>query len=577
MSYDYMLQQAVALHDKGELDEAEKLYRQILEAVPDQPDVLNLLGLVAQEKGIHNEAVQLFYRAIKQKPDQAPYYFNLALSLRMLKKHLEALEYFDKVLSLQAGIKEVYIQKALIYQETGQIELARQNYQNAIDLDSSCNEAKIRLAATYNDDKALPLLSDLSENPLGAYYLSLIYMRKNDFDKALLYALKANNAAPHADEIKVVLGQIMATKQDDSSSETWFKKALVLNPRNQAALIGLANLYAKQNSEDAEALYLRLLDVEPGNLDAHINYAAFLHRQKRLAEALEEYRKAVIINPDLPETNYNLALVLKDADEKEEALALLFKTLEKLPEKLEISQAISETLLLLHRGGQKEYAEKIAANWVKSYPENHFARHVLAALTGEKIETDKIYTENLFELFADNYELVMSLLDYSVPMAMGRILGNAQGTIVDLGCGSGLAGKALKTPQNQIIGVDISQKMLEKAKEKNIYSDLICMYIADYLKTRPCADYFIAADVFNYLGDLSEIIALLKNKKICFSVETSAECPDYQLSSSGRYLHNPEYIQKLLQENGFSNIYEEDIALRKEDGLPVQGKIYFAQ
>ena len=58
-------------------------------------------------------------------------------------------------------------------------------------------------------------------------------------------------------------------------------------------------------------------------------------------------------------------------------------------------------------------------------------------------------------------------------MAFRRIAGNVEGRLADLGCGSGLVGLALKTPQNQIIGVDVSAQMLAKAAEKNVYDELV--------------------------------------------------------------------------------------------------------
>lgn len=56
MSYDLLFRRAVDFHQNGEFDKAEMLYRQILETVPENPEVLNLLGLIAQIKGIHQEA-----------------------------------------------------------------------------------------------------------------------------------------------------------------------------------------------------------------------------------------------------------------------------------------------------------------------------------------------------------------------------------------------------------------------------------------------------------------------------------------------------------------------------------------
>ena len=81
MSYDLMFRRAIELHEQGEFDKAEQLYRQILETVPENPDILNLLGLIAQVKGVHEEAAGLFYRAIKADGKRAPFYFNLGISL----------------------------------------------------------------------------------------------------------------------------------------------------------------------------------------------------------------------------------------------------------------------------------------------------------------------------------------------------------------------------------------------------------------------------------------------------------------------------------------------------------------
>lgn len=73
MSYELLFQRAVQLHEAGQLNEAEQIYRRILETAPQQPEVLNLLGLVAQAKGVQDEACSLFYQAIRQAPARAPF------------------------------------------------------------------------------------------------------------------------------------------------------------------------------------------------------------------------------------------------------------------------------------------------------------------------------------------------------------------------------------------------------------------------------------------------------------------------------------------------------------------------
>ena len=80
--------------------------------------------------------------------------------------------------------------------------------------------------------------------------------------------------------------------------------------------------------------------------------------------------------------------------------------------------------------------------------------------------------------------------------------------------------------------------------------------------------------VLIYIGDLSPIIKLLKNKKIIFSVEVSNEVVDYSIQTNGRYRYNSDYVEKLLIENGFSDIAKESFIIRTENGKPVRGIIF---
>ena len=64
MSYDIIFQKAVELHQTGRLEEAEHLYRQILETAPTHAETLHLLGNIAIRKHLFSEAVELIYKAI---------------------------------------------------------------------------------------------------------------------------------------------------------------------------------------------------------------------------------------------------------------------------------------------------------------------------------------------------------------------------------------------------------------------------------------------------------------------------------------------------------------------------------
>ena len=86
MSYDLMFQKANSLYINGSLDEAEQLYRHILEAVPENPDVLNMMGLTAQAKNMHQQAVSYFSQALKFPTVLTADFLNIRLK-SLLKNH----------------------------------------------------------------------------------------------------------------------------------------------------------------------------------------------------------------------------------------------------------------------------------------------------------------------------------------------------------------------------------------------------------------------------------------------------------------------------------------------------------
>lgn len=577
MSYDLLFQKAINLHENGFLTEAEQIYRQILETAPHNPDVLNLLGLVAQAKGIHNQAVSLFYQAINYENNNPAFYFNLALSLDTWEKPYEAIDNYNKALSLDNNIKEAYNNIGNIYKNLNNISLAIENYQKAIAIDKNYAEAQANLAMSTGDIETLKQLSKKYPNDaLSFYFLSQIYYTQSQYNQALEYIEQADIICPNYDNIKVQIGYILLAQNKTTEAKINFEKALAYNPNSISALINLGNIETNfGNFEFAEKHYKKALDLDVNELNAHINYANMLYLANRLPEALEECRQAVIINPNIPEVSNNLGIILKDLEEYEEALGLFFNALNKQPEREEFSINIAETLVLFHRQFP-ENAIKIAQNWLNQFSDNVFAQHTLASLQGENIADSKIYSEKLFDHFADNYELVLQRIGYSLPRSLRKLIMDAKGTIVDLGCGSGLVGEAFKTDFTQLIGVDISEKMLEKARSKGCYQELIKSDIGNYLKTKPKTDLIIAADVFGYIGDLAEIIKLCHPIKLAFSIEASLKSEDFTLTSSGRYQHNPQYIEKLLQTTGYNKIEQHQLVLRQENGKDVKGIIFIA-
>ena len=112
--------------------------------------------------------------------------------------------------------------------------------------------------------------------------------------------------------------------------------------------------------------------------------------------------------------------------------------------------------------------------------------------------------------------------------------------------------------------------MLKLANQKNVYDKLSHSDILEYLSNMTVSfDYYIALDVFIYVGELTEIFRLIgsKNKKpsyLVFSTEHT-ELDGYHILKSGRYSHSKSYIESLCKKFDYNSFSTAN--LRKERNI----------
>jgi predicted TPR repeat methyltransferase len=154
--------------------------------------------------------------------------------------------------------------------------------------------------------------------------------------------------------------------------------------------------------------------------------------------------------------------------------------------------------------------------------------------------------------------------------------GRAQLSILDLGCGTGLAGAAFKPMAARLDGVDLSPAMIAKARTRGIYDEL---QVAD-LETAlvapgPDYDLILAADTLVYLGDLCRVFEsaharLCRDGYFLFTVE-KASGADFELGPKRRWRHSEAYLRGLAAANGFGVAGLVAAEPRHEAGQPVEG------
>ena len=130
-----------------------------------------------------------------------------------------------------------------------------------------------------------------------------------------------------------------------------------------------------------------------------------------------------------------------------------------------------------------------------------------------------------------------------------------------------------------LVGIDLSNSMLEHAKRKNVYDKLIHRDISAYLATENLDfDYFISTDVFVYVGDLSDVFQLIKSRsksggKLVFSTE-DYDGDGFFLEQSGRYSHSKKYIERLCKKFDYKLCHFETQNLRKDKNQYIVGGLY---
>ena len=168
------LQDAIALHQQGQLGQAEALYRKILESFPNNSAVLHLLGVIAHQNGQFKSAIELMDKAIEFNPNDAIYYSNRGISLQELKQFETAVTSYNKAIELKPDYAKAYFNRGNALKELKLFEDAVTSYDKAISLRPDYTEAYSNRgnalkdlrryeAAVLSYDKAISLNPDLAD------------------------------------------------------------------------------------------------------------------------------------------------------------------------------------------------------------------------------------------------------------------------------------------------------------------------------------------------------------------------------------------------------------------------------
>lgn len=222
-----MQAKALQHHQAGRRNDAEDLYRKILEIDPHQADALHLLGVIAYQGKRYDEAIELIGQAIAIYPQGASYYSNLGNALRARGRLDEAVQSYRQSISLAPHSFEVYVNLGNVLREKGALAEAVESYQQALALHPNSPEAHVSLGNAFQEQGNYQqaeqcYLKALQLNSLDArayYNLGSFLQLQGDMEGALSRYQRALELDPGNDNIAFALA--LADIQREEFSRGW--------------------------------------------------------------------------------------------------------------------------------------------------------------------------------------------------------------------------------------------------------------------------------------------------------------------------------------------------------------------
>jgi Tfp pilus assembly protein PilF len=335
------VENALWLHRSGRLQEAESIYRQVLDTSPSNFDALHLLGVLSHQIGDHQQAVKLIEKATRINKKNPAAFNHLGAAYRALGRQAEAEKAYRTALRIQPDFPEAYFNLGNALADLKRLKEAERAYRSALKQKSDYSAAYNNLGNVLKDlgrpdeaevacTRALEFDPDFAE----AYCnLAFILLDLNRADEAECALKKALAIRPDHSETSFQLGVTLVKCGKFDEAAQVFSRVTELQPDYAEAFLNLGNTrYELKHFEEAVRAYLHAIDLKPELAETYNNLGNTLTELERLEEAEVVYRKAVALKPEYADACYNHGNALRDLGRMEEAEAAYCQSLTLKPD-----------------------------------------------------------------------------------------------------------------------------------------------------------------------------------------------------------------------------------------------------
>lgn len=367
------------------------------------------------------------------------------------------------------------------------------------------------------------------------------------------------------------------------------KRAVRAAPQWGRGMVELAQVYMRQGKhQEALEMAHKAVSLAPQEVLVVAMAVDVAHSAQAIPQAFEWLKTASTLAPESIDFKRLIARDLMLMDEMAKALAAYTDLLEDHP--LDKESLLGRVQVAISMDN-RTLAQNDSAKLLTIEPANELYTfwHQLAKGKTPSTLPDALI-KNLYDGFANVFDQHLVLnLKYKLPRDVAQLIlaryPDRKLNVLDLGCGTGLLGACLGRLNGALVGVDLSEPMVQQAARFNVYDKFHLVNLLDALAETPNALYQVitACDVFGYVGDLSTAIPdahriLCAGGHLIFSCESTAdEEADLVLRPGPRYAHKQSHIEALCRSAGFEDITLQTTVIRLERNEPVNGYLVIAR
>ncbi len=291
------LSEALEHHERGDLEQAARIYEAALAEQPDEPDALHLLGLVALQRGEAGRAVELIGRAVSLRPNAAAFHADLAEAYWSLGRIDEVIDCCEAALRLEPESPGILCNLGATLVARGDLDAALVRFHQAVRLapDFAVARSSLGHALRLKGDRIAAMeqfrhaarLEPASSEPHSA--LGEILLSLGEPEQALPHCQEAIRIGPATPTLCVTMGNVLHSLGRLGESLAWFREVIRQEPTLAGAHAGLAGVLEElgdiEESQDSLREALRHDRRHAG---------AWARLATRLRDRLPEFDRAAI-------------------------------------------------------------------------------------------------------------------------------------------------------------------------------------------------------------------------------------------------------------------------------------------